>query len=387
MIEVVDLFSGAGGLTFGFQNTIKNNKFVSRNDFNIRFANEFNHDAAEAFRQNYPRVTMIEEDITNIDEFFLNSKGISSKRVDLVIGGPPCQSFSTVGKRQYDKRAKMYREYRRILSFIQPKMFVFENVYGLLTMKNEQNGPIIRNVKESFNDLSSFGDVSGYDVYTKLINAKDFGVPQNRERVFLIGIRKDLKIKFEWTFPEETTLNNEITLRNAISDLPKLGNNEQKNNYICEPRTEYQALLRGNQTELLNHVSRNHGQRLQKIMAALKEGQSKNDINRMVEDGLLDRELYLTSGYRNTYGRLWWDRPSTTITNNLSTPSSLRCIHPSQNRALTAREGARIQSFPDNYKFIGSLQAINTQIGNAVPPILSIHLANRIKDFFEENNL
>lgn len=301
MIEVVDLFSGAGGLTFGFQNTIKNNKFVSRNDFNIRFANEFNHDAAEAFRQNYPRVTMIEEDIANIDKHFLKSKGISSKRVDLVIGGPPCQSFSTVGKRQYDKRAKMYREYRRILSFIQPKMFVFENVYGLLTMKNEQNGPIIRNVKESFNDLSSFGEASGYDVYTKLINAKDFGVPQNRERVFLIGIRKDLKIKFEWTFPEETTLNNEITLRDAISDLPILGNNEQKNNYICEPRTEYQALLRGNQTELLNHVSRNHGERLQKIMRALGEGQGKNDINRMVEDGILDKDLYLTSGYNNTY--------------------------------------------------------------------------------------
>ena len=387
MIEVVDLFSGAGGLTFGFQNTIKNNKFVSRNDFNIRFANEFNHDAAEAFRQNYPRVTMIEEDIANIDKHFLKSKGISSKRVDLVIGGPPCQSFSTVGKRQYDKRAKMYREYRRILSFIQPKMFVFENVYGLLTMKNEQNGPIIRNVKESFNDLSSFGEASGYDVYTKLINAKDFGVPQNRERVFLIGIRKDLKIKFEWTFPEETTLNNEITLRDAISDLPILGNNEQKNNYICEPRTEYQALLRGNQTELLNHVSRNHGERLQKIMRALEEGQGKNDINRMVEDGILDKDLYLTSGYNNTYGRLWWDKPSTTITNNLSTPSSLRCIHPEQNRALTAREGARIQSFPDNYKFVGGLQAINTQIGNAVPPILSIHLANRIKKFFEENKL
>ena len=387
MIEVVDLFSGAGGLTFGFQNTIKNNKFVSRNDFNIRFANEFNHDAAEAFRQNYPRITMIEEDIANIDELFLKSKGISSKKVDLVIGGPPCQSFSTVGKRQFDKRAKMYREYRRILSFIQPKMFVFENVYGLLTMKNEQNGPIIRNVKESFNDLSSFGDVSGYDVYTKLINAKDFGVPQNRERIFLIGIRKDLKIKFEWVFPEETTLNNEITLRDAISDLPKLGNNEQKNNYICEPITEYQALLRGNQTELLNHVSRNHGERLQKIMRALGEGQGKNDINRMVEAGILEKDLYLTSGYNNTYGRLWWDKPSTTITNNLSTPSSLRCIHPSQNRALTAREGARIQSFPDDYKFVGSLQAINTQIGNAVPPILSIHLANTIKNFFEENKL
>jgi DNA (cytosine-5-)-methyltransferase len=330
---------------------------------------------------------MIEDDIANIDKLFLKKNGINFKGVDLVIGGPPCQSFSTVGKRQYDKRAKMYREYRRILSFIQPKMFVFENVYGLLTMKNEQNGPIIRNVKESFKDLSSFGDVHGYNVYTKLLNAKDYGVPQNRERVFLIGVRNDLNIEFEWSFPEKHTSKNPFNLRDAIGDLPSLGNNDRADQYVEDPLTDYQILMRGNQDKLFNHVSRNHGERLQRIMAALKEGQGKNDINRMVEDGLLDRDLYLTSGYRNTYGRLWWDRPSTTITNNLSTPSSLRCIHPSQNRALTAREGARIQSFPDNYKFVGGLQAINTQIGNAVPPILSIHLANRIKDFFEENNL
>lgn len=387
MIEIVDLFSGAGGLTFGFQKRIENNRFVSRDDFNIRFANEFNPDAAEAFRRNYPKVTMIEDDIAHIDAEFLGSKGIEFRNIDLVIGGPPCQSFSTVGKRQYDKRAKMYREYRRILSFIQPKMFVFENVYGLLTMKNDQNGPIIRNVKESFNDLSSFGSVKGYKVYTKLINAKDFGVPQNRERVFLIGIRNDLNIDNEWTFPEKISSDNVVTLRDAIGDLPSLSNNDKKDKYSVDPLTNYQSLLRGEQDELLNHVSRNHGERLQRIMAALKEGQGKNDINKMVEEGLLDSDLYLTSGYNNTYGRLWWDKPSTTITNNLSTPSSLRCIHPSQNRALTAREGARIQSFPDSYKFVGGLQAINTQIGNAVPPILSIHLANRIKDFFEENNL
>lgn len=387
MINVIDLFSGAGGLTFGFQKKIEDNVFVSREDFNIRFANEFNPDAAEAFRRNYPTITMIEDDIANIDKIFLKKNGINFKGVDLVIGGPPCQSFSTVGKRQYDKRAKMYREYRRILSFIQPKMFVFENVYGLLTMKNEQNGPIIRNVKESFNDLSSFGDVHGYNVYTKLLNAKDYGVPQNRERVFLIGVRNDLNIEFEWSFPKKRTSETPFNLRDAIGDLPILGNNDRSEEYIERPKTAYQVLMRGNQNKLLNHISRNHGQRLQRIMAALEEGQSKDDINKMVEDGLLDKELYLTSGYRNTYGRLWWDRPSTTITNNLSTPSSLRCIHPSQNRALTAREGARIQSFPDNYKFVGGLRAINTQIGNAVPPILSIHLANRIKDFFEENNL
>lgn len=387
MINVVDLFSGAGGLTFGFQKSIVNNTFVDRDDFTINFANEFDKNAAEAFRRNYPTVPMVEGDIADLNADSLIDLGLDIKDVDLVIGGPPCQSFSTVGKRQYDNRAKMYREYRRLLSFLQPKMFVFENVYGLLTMKNDQNGPVIRNVKESFQNLSSFGDVKGYNIHIARLNAKDYGVPQNRERVFLIGIRNDLELKSEWFFPAPVTLENPITLREAISDLPNLGNNETANNYNEGALTEYQRLMRGKSTILTNHTSRNHGKRLREIMAALEEGQGKNDINQMVEEGVLPKDLYLTSGYANTYGRLWWDRPSTTITNNLSTPSSLRCIHPEQDRALTAREGARLQSFPDNYHFVGGLQAVNMQIGNAVPPILSIHLANRIKDFFVENEL
>lgn len=387
MINVVDLFSGAGGLTFGFQKSIVNNTFVDRDDFTINFANEFDKNAAEAFRRNYPTVPMVEGDIADLNADSLIDLGLNIKDVDLVIGGPPCQSFSTVGKRQYDNRAKMYREYRRLLSFLQPKMFVFENVYGLLTMKNDQNGPVIRNVKESFQNLSNFGDVKGYNIYLSRLNAKDYGIPQNRERVFLIGIRNDLELKSEWFFPAPVTLENPLTLREAISDLPNLGNNETINNYNGEALTEYQRLMRGSSALLTNHTSRNHGKRLREIMSALEEGQGKNDINRMVEEGKLPKELYLTSGYANTYGRLWWDRPSTTITNNLSTPSSLRCIHPEQNRALTAREGARIQSFPDDYHFVGGLQAVNMQIGNAVPPILSIHLANRIKEFFVENEL
>lgn len=387
MINVADLFSGAGGLTFGFQNNIENNSFVKRNDFFIKFANEFDKNAAEAFRRNYKDIPMICEDIAKLTPSYLSSKNVDIKNIDLVIGGPPCQSFSTVGKRQYDNRAKMYREYRRMLSFLQPKMFVFENVYGLLTMKNDQNGPVIRNVKENFRDLSKFGNVFGYDIHVARLNSKDYGVPQNRERVFLIGIRNDLRIKYRWTFPEPTTSNNSLTLRDAISDLPILANNETAENYLNPPNTDYQRLMRGNSIRLKHHTSRNHGERLRRIMASLQQGQGKNDINRMVEEGLLSKDLYLTSGYANTYGRLWWDRPSTTITNNLSTPSSLRCIHPEQDRALTAREGARIQSFPDDFQFVGGLQAINTQIGNAVPPILSIHLADRIKQFFCENDL
>ncbi|HEM3581307.1 TPA: DNA cytosine methyltransferase [Streptococcus suis] len=387
MINVVDLFSGAGGLTFGFQKRIVDNSFVRRDDFKINFANEFDKNAAEAFRQNYPDIPMIEGDIADLTIDYLTNIGVNIKDIDLVIGGPPCQSFSTVGKRQFDNRAKMYKEYRRLLSFLQPKMFVFENVLGLLTMKNDDKKPVLEDVKESFQDFSDFNDANGYNLHIQVLNAKDFGVPQNRERVFIIGVRNDLQLDVEWRFPNSIANEHPITLREAISDLPLLGNNETMNSYQGEPETVYQQLMRGDTIELKNHSSRRHGDRMIKIMEALKEGQGKDDINSMVEEGKLPKELFLTSGYSNTYGRLWWDRPSTTITNNLSTPSSLRCIHPSQNRALTAREGARIQSFPDDYVFIGGFEAVNTQIGNAVPPILSIHLANRIADFFRENNL
>ena len=121
------------------------------------------------------------------------------------------------------------------------------------------------------------------------------------------------------------------------------------------------------------------------IMKLVKQGEGKNQINKLVDEGKASKELYLTSGYRNSYGRLWWDKPSSTITNNLSTPSSLRCIHPKQNRALTSREGARLQSFPDSFQFYGSKTQVNIQIGNAVPPLLSIVLADSVKRFFLNN--
>lgn len=383
-IRVIDLFSGAGGLTFGFQKKIVNNKFVGKDVFDIVFANEFDHNAAEAFRKNYPNVPMIEEDISLIDRDYLARKNIDISNIDLVIGGPPCQSFSTVGKRQYDNRAKMYQEYRRILSISQPKVFIFENVLGLLTMKNDNGNNVIEDVKASFENMDDFTNAVGYNIETKILNSKDFGVPQNRERVFIVGIRKDLDIKEKWRFPVELE-GSPLTIKDAISDLPELNNAETKEKYNLEPQTKYQKLMRGDQHKLLNHTSGNHGERLQKIINAVKEGEGKEDINRLVKQGKLDQECFLTSGYSNTYGRLWWEKPSTTITNNLSSPSSLRCIHPKQNRALTPREGARLQSFPDNFKFIGAKHNINTQIGNAVPPLLSIHLADAMQNFLSNN--
>ena len=279
----------------------------------------------------------------------------------------------------------MYKEYRRMLSFLQPKVFLFENVTGLMTMKNAVGLPVLEDIKREFSDFSDFGIDLSYEIKESVMNAKHFGVPQNRERVFLVGMRRDLESEFNWEFPDAELISEDefLTLEDAIGDLPKLGNGEKKEYYESNPYTFYQKLMRNNSVELTHHVNGLNGERMLKIMKTVTPGKGKNYINELVETGKLDEKYFLTSGYHNTYGKLWWDRPSSTITNNLSTPSSLRCIHPIQNRALTPREGARIQSFPDTFHFIGNKENINSQIGNAVPPLLAMAIAQKLTSFFD----
>ena len=385
MIRVVDLFSGAGGLTLGFKNKILNDTFVKSDDYNILFANEIDKNASDAFSLNFPQIPMLNCSITQITQNYLVENNIEYSDVDLVIGGPPCQSFSTVGRRQYDERAQMYKEYRRMLSFLQPKVFLFENVTGLMTMKNAVGLPVLEDIKREFSDFSDFGIDLSYEIKESVMNAKHFGVPQNRERVFLVGMRRDLESEFNWEFPDAELISEDefLTLEDAIGDLPELGNGEKKEYYESNPYTFYQKLMRNNSVELTHHVNGLNGERMLKIMKTVTPGKGKNYINELVEAGKLDEKYFLTSGYHNTYGKLWWDRPSSTITNNLSTPSSLRCIHPIQNRALTPREGARIQSFPDTFHFIGNKENINSQIGNAVPPLLAMAIAQKLTSFFD----
>ena len=385
MIRVVDLFSGAGGLTLGFKNKVLNDTFVKSDDYNILFANEIDKNASDAFSLNFPQIPMLNCSITQITQNYLVENNIEYSDVDLVIGGPPCQSFSTVGRRQYDERAQMYKEYRRMLSFLQPKVFLFENVTGLMTMKNAVGLPVLEDIKREFSDFSDFGIDLSYEIKESVMNAKHFGVPQNRERVFLVGMRRDLESEFNWEFPDAELISEDefLTLEDAIGDLPELGNGEKKEYYESNPYTFYQKLMRNNSVELTHHVNGLNGERMLKIMKTVTPGKGKNYINELVETGKLDEKYFLTSGYHNTYGKLWWDRPSSTITNNLSTPSSLRCIHPIQNRALTPREGARIQSFPDTFHFIGNKENINSQIGNAVPPLLAMAIAQKLTSFFD----
>lgn len=384
-MNIVDLFSGAGGLTFGFQYKIKKDRFVRNRQNEILFANEYSEQAALAFRGNFPNIPLIQDDIANVTIESIANLNVDIENIDLVIGGPPCQSYSTVGRRQYDERAKMYREYIRLLGILRPRMFIFENVTGLLSMKNDNDEPVLNDIKNMFSDIHGDGRLS-YEIKQEVLNAKYYGVPQSRDRVFLVGIRNDLDSGC-WAFPKpkygvERTRLQYLTVEDAISDLPPLEEGEAIEAYVLPPQNAYQRLMRNGSENLTEHFIGTYGDKIRTVIENVVQGEGKKYFNNLVDEGLIDEKYYLTSGYNNTYGRLWWDRPSTTITNSFGTPSALRCIHPLQNRALSTREGARLQSFPDWFIFFGNKYQKNSQVGNAVPPLLAIELAKEVKKCF-----
>ena len=350
--NVIDLFDGAGGLSYGFY---KNDKFK------ILCANEIEKDMCETYKSNHRDVLVYNEDIKN---FTVNKlkKDLSIEKldIDVIIGGPPCQAYSTVGKRLLDDpRGKLFQEYYRIVKEANPKLFIFENVKGLVSM---DKGNLLKLIISLFEKI-------GYTVHYKILNALDYGVPQNRERVIIVGTKPN----YQFNFPLQTHnqdgsngLKKHLTLADAISDLPSLDNNDKKTEYLLEPKNNYQKMMRKNTMKLTYHQSPNNNQKLRNLMKALPDGGTPKDVH---------IDLRPQSGYKNTYCKLWWNRPSTTITRNFSTPSSSRCIHPKDPRPLSPREAMRIQSFPDDYIFCGSKTSINLQIGNAVPPILSEFLA------------
>lgn len=351
-INVIDLFAGVGGLSYGF----------AKNDsFEILMANEVDPVIAKAYSLNHPNVTIINDDIRNLKEDQLDM--FKKNRIDLIVGGPPCQSYSTLGKRQMDARAHLFEEYCRVLNILKPKMFVFENVSGLLSM---QNGHLIEIIKKKFSSL-------GYELKIELLDAADYGVPQHRERVILVGtLGKNI---FE--YPPRTHGEGLLpfaTLEDALSDMPILESGEENNNYLSDPKNELQEFYRKNSFQLEDNSAPKNGKHLIEIMKSLPDGGSKDD---------LPIEIRPKSGYGNTYAKMWWKKPAPTITRNFGTPSSSRCIHPRDSRALTTREGARLQTFPDDYKFYGSRSMKNLEIGNAVPPFLSIAIANQVLKAFE----
>lgn len=369
-IKIIDLFAGVGGLSYGFAHD---------DNFKIIAANEILPNMAKAYGLNHPTVNVYCKDIKEFRIKDLeNDFGIKKGEIDLIVGGPPCQAYSTVGKRLIDDpRGKLFQEYYRVLKEINPKVFLFENVKGLLSM---QGGELLNTILSLFLSL-------GYNVVYRLLNAADYGVPQIRERVIIVGT----KLNSKYNYPKQTHYNPKegqslltynllpyLTLSDAISDLPFIKSGEKSFEYDSKPKNKFQKLMRKNAPEkLMDHNAPNNNEKLVKIMENLPDGGSPED---------LPEELRPKSGFANTYCRLWWNRPSTTITRNLSTPSSSRCIHPKAPRPLTTREGARIQCFPDDYIFYGSRSAKNLQVGNAVPIFLSFALKDSIKKHFLDSN-
>ena len=408
-VRIIDLFSGAGGLTFGFYYRLANGMFQKRDNVEFVFSNEFDPYAVAAFKKNYGTdIPVIAGDIFDITNEVITQHQ-NGEDVDIIIGGPPCQSFSTVGQRRYDDRAKLSHQYLRILETVKPKMFLFENVKGILSMreifyKTDEHGDIVYDVIHKHRGdrqfshkepvIDRYGELVmkrleeeferiGYTIAFRTMRATDFGVPQNRERVFIIGIRNDLNI--QWEFPEG---NGPVySVYDAISDLPPVNEGETVEDYVLDPQNDYQRMMRAGSTKITKHFCGTYGDKIRTVIQNVAEGEGKNDFNKKVEDGLVDRKYYLTSGYGNTYGRLERHKPAPTITNNLSTPSALRCIHYEQHRALTPREGARIQSFPDWYCFEGTRTAVARQVGNAVPPLMAMAFADKMIALLTEENL
>lgn len=363
MISALDLFAGAGGFSVGMENA----------GFNIIAAVEFNPKIAETYRYNHKNTTLIVDDITNVSaskedplsKISLNNiKDIFDKKnakCDIIFGGPPCQGFSMSGYRirnkipfLEDKRNLLFKEFIRMVKFLNPKVFVIENVPGIL---NYDNGNVKNEIFETFNNL-------GYDIEAKVLCAADYGVPQLRNRAFFIGNR--IGIKSSDLFPEIShTKENYISVSDAINDIPPINAGEifEKVKYFKnEDLSEYQLKLRGNNKLLYNHSSPKHKKETIQILSMIKQGQTMKD---------LPENMRTKSVHSGAYGRMEDNKPAYTLTTRLNTPSVGRITHPTQHRTITPREAARIQSFPDRFRFIGDITSIGMQIGNAVPPILA----------------
>ena len=336
----LDLFAGAGGLGLGLEAA----------GFRVVAANEREEAFAKSYAANHPGTRVVAGDV--LDGRTRTELLAAARGVDLVAGGPPCQGFSTVGKKdENDPRNRLFRAFLEIVGELRPRAVLFENVSGFRRM---YGGKAFAALEKGLGEL-------GYgNVRWAILNAAQYGVPQTRERTFVAAFRGGE----EFAFPEPARRPAQyLTLSDALSDLPRVGSGEAAGHYAGPPANGYQRRMREGAGEVLEgHEGPWHGERLKRVMACVPPGGSILDV---------PEELRPRSCFANTYARLRWDRPSTTVTRNFGTPSSSRCIHPQEDRGLTTREGARLQSFPDRYRFFGTRVQKNLQIGNAVPPLLA----------------
>lgn len=383
--SLVDLFCGAGGLSLGF---VKNN-------VNVILANDINPTCIETYKFNHPNIgegQAITEDlkniVDNIDEYVDTSVDL-----DFLVGGPPCQGFSSANKRRIidDPRNELYKYFIKSVNKLVPKFVVMENVKGMLSVAEQ--------VVADFGSIhpSKNGKTFHYETAYAVLTSNKFSVAQKRERLIYIAVRNDIIKKFNVS-PQniiqrlENTQLKEFTLNDAIYDLPPISAEFRRNmNEVDNPEsgykitlnstdeTSYKELINSQKVKyLFNHKARFLNENNLEIYSRMKQGD--DGTAEQIQD--IYRYSHRNNKFKDRYFRLYADKPSRTITAHLKMDGHSH-IHPFQNRSLTPREAARLQSFPDDYLFLGSYLDTFMQIGNAVPPLLSEAISNELLKYIE----
>lgn len=335
----VDLFTGAGGLYRGFKNA----------GLNPIFSVEIWKPAIQTLKKNYPEINLYEGDIRGLKADKIQAL-LGEKECDVLVGGPPCQGFSTIGKRlERDPRNELVFEFIRLVSEVKPKFFIMENVKGLLSANKGIMKELI---------IKEFQKIGYQNTISKVLCAEDYEVPQKRQRVFFFGVRNDIQLKHELKFPEPSEC--KITVGEAIMDIM------------------------GQENEIPNHVPMRHNQTVINRIKCIPEGEG------IPKEGLPDTVAYGSrsdfkdnriKNFSHVYKRLDRKKAATTmVPGHNAFP-----LHPVANRSLTVREAARIQTFPDDVVFCGNRQEQCIQVGNAVPIRLAEFLAKNVIEYLEES--
>lgn len=350
-MNVIDLFSGCGGLSKGFEDA----------GFNILLGVDNDEAALETFRLNHKNSLAENIDLFSNEAIDTIASRIGEQTVDVIVAGPPCQGFSLTGPRKFeDPRNKLYLRVFDAVSYFKPRAFVIENVRGMATL---YKGQVKEEILERFTNL-------GYRVSWRIVCAADYGVPQLRHRLIFVGLRNDLSQGFE--FPEPYLKPEEyIGCKSAIGDLPSrefdLGN--EFDSYERDPFTNYQKLMRGQSQTLKNHVATNHKDFVKAVIAQVPPGGNYKDLPEGVGK---------SRNFHVAWTRYHPDRPSNTIDTG-----HRNHFHYLYNRVPTIREFARLQSFRDDFVFKGSKTQQNRQVGNAVPPLLGEAIARKLKEYLK----
>jgi len=350
-LGVIDLFSGCGGSALGFQEA----------GFPIKVAVDIDKNASESFKINFPDCSVFPEDICKLSgKELLKAGKFKNEREVLLIACPPCQGFSSArrnSERLNDPRNLLILEFLRVFEEIMPRAFVLENVPGLARGIGK---PLFLQIVQRLNGL-------GYQTIYDVVDAADYGVPQRRKRLIVLGTN-DSRIRL--SFPPKTNTNPEKsddlkawkTVRETIGDLPKIAAGEKDpKNYL--------------------HVSASVSE---KNLARLKATPHDGGDRSSWPDNLILECHKNKNGHKDVYGRIKWDYPSPTMTGGCSMISKGRFGHPEQNRAISLREAARLQTFPDNFRFAGNFSQIAEQIGNAVPSHLAKLVAKSLVKSIEK---